>query len=90
MNLTIPKPLLLSMLDSTARSVGQIGGSGMVLLSAAGGLTVTTTDRFKLRAAPTAVRAPMLFSSIEPTAASGLLLKHAVATSSSLRPWQNS
>jgi DNA polymerase III subunit beta len=44
MNLTIPKPLLLAMLDSTARSVGQIGGSGMVLLSAAGGLTVTTTD----------------------------------------------
>jgi DNA polymerase III sliding clamp (beta) subunit (PCNA family) len=45
MNLTIPKPLLLSMLDSTARSVGQIGGSGMVLLSAeADSLAVTTAD----------------------------------------------
>ena len=45
MNLTIPKPLLLAMLDSTARSVGQIGGSGMVLLSAeADSLAVTTAD----------------------------------------------
>jgi hypothetical protein len=45
MILTIPKPLLLSMLDSTARSVGQIGGSGMVLLSAdADSLAVTTAD----------------------------------------------
>jgi DNA polymerase III subunit beta len=45
MNLTIPRSLLLSMLDATARSVGQIGGSGMVLLSAeADSLAVTTAD----------------------------------------------
>ena len=45
MILTIPRSLLLAMLDSTARSVGQIGGSGMVLLSAeADSLAVTTAD----------------------------------------------
>ena len=44
MILTIPKSTILSMLDATARSVGQIGGAGMVMIDAAGGLDLRTAD----------------------------------------------
>ena len=44
MILTIPKLTLLAALDATARSVGQIGGAGMVMIDASGGLDLRTAD----------------------------------------------